>query len=307
MESANQSKSSKKGTPIHVAIILVVLSILTNFALYFFISKLFPRVEGIEIEQNNSRLTNSTDGTEVDSSGRPAPRPQTDEDIDDETLRLISEFTEIDGQHVYIYIPETKKEILGLIIYSHGSTDTITENTSAEFEQLLMRFGDAAILERYIFAASNMHGESWGNEEAVSDMNKLIDYIEDKYLLPKQITLVGYSMGGLATNNFLSENDRYRINRVAYIAPSPIVGLDSSIAADKLKNTEFKIWHGDQDVNIDISFSKALDSHLERLGIESELVVLEGKDHWYARTELVDEVIEFLTTVEESENDKVNF
>lgn len=81
-----------------------------------------------------------------------------------------------------------------LVIWCHQHTGT--EALSASF--FAYPLIHAAVNEGYIFAASRMHGDSWGNANALTDLTNLYNYVNTMWPV-SNVILIGGSMGGLAT------------------------------------------------------------------------------------------------------------
>lgn len=104
--------------------------------------------------------------------------------------------TDANGINVKYWLPETLKSSGNtLVIFSHQHTGTeaITPAT-LPFYPLI----HACVNEGWIFAASRMHGDSWGNSNALGDLSALYTLINGIAPVSKVI-LVGASMGGLPT------------------------------------------------------------------------------------------------------------
>lgn len=90
--------------------------------------------------------------------------------------------------------PNPKPSGNTLVIWSHQHTGTEALSSSFFAYPLI----HAAINEGYIFAASRMHGDSWGNAAALTDLTNLYNYVNERWPV-SNVILIGGSMGGLAT------------------------------------------------------------------------------------------------------------
>ena len=203
-------------------------------------------------------------------------------------------FETIDTQVAYIATPTNIDEFNppSVVIYSHGSNTRVTEDTEDPFIQDLMLYGERYTTDNFIFAASNEHGENWGNEESVEDIQNLIDWIKDRYPTTGDIYMIGFSMGGLPTAHYFTQYPA-NIERVALLAPTTRTYEWTSSIIEKVEDIEIKIWHGVDDVNIGIVYTDEFVNHLKNLGKDVELVRLAGKSHFDLDTEYMEEVLKF--------------
>lgn len=104
--------------------------------------------------------------------------------------------TDSAGINIRTWVPPNPKPTGNtLVIWSHHHTGT-EAITPSFFAYPLIH---AAINEGYIVAASRMHGDSWGNASALTDLTNLYNHVNAIWPVDKVI-LVGASMGGLATS-----------------------------------------------------------------------------------------------------------
>lgn len=110
--------------------------------------------------------------------------------------------TSANGQSIrYFPPPETLKGATGqpIVLWSHPHAQTEAVNNSYFLWPLI----HAAVNEGWIFAASNMHANSWGNSTGQADVLDLYNKIVSLYGAGPVI-LIGGSMGGLATANLVA-------------------------------------------------------------------------------------------------------
>lgn len=88
--------------------------------------------------------------------------------------------------------PKASGNTLVIWNHQHSGTEAIT---SSFFMYPLIH---AAINEGYIFAASRLHGDNWGNNDALTDLTNLYNYVNSRWPV-SNVVLIGGSMGGLAT------------------------------------------------------------------------------------------------------------
>lgn len=106
----------------------------------------------------------------------------------------------INGEEPYITIPSSwNPGVSGrtkAIALGHGYAAT------ANFE---LYGGINYVNDGFVYASSNVHGDSWGNAQAVADMETLRQWLVSKTGCDEKIILTGYSMGGLNAFNYASQ------------------------------------------------------------------------------------------------------
>lgn len=107
--------------------------------------------------------------------------------------------TSSNGQAITYYEPDQDSDVLLLWSHPHSHNQFIQPGYWAFPLQHI------ASSKGWHFAASNMHGDSWGNATALADLLDLYNYVNARHPISKVI-LVGASMGGLATANAISKN-----------------------------------------------------------------------------------------------------
>ena len=286
----NDKKLNTKDLMLTVA--FIILLAIPGYLSYKLILPLeFNNIKG---EENTSEEDNTPEETVVKEE-LPVEEPE-------EEVIIGPHFTEtfetIKGQIAYVAVPSNIEENNppSIVIYSHGSNTRVTIDTEDPFIQDLMLYGERYTTENYIFAASNQHGENWGNTESVDDMQNLIDWIQDNYTTTKDIYLIGFSMGGLPTVHYLTTYPA-NVKKVALLAPTTRTYEWTTDVVQKVENTDIKIWHGVNDVNIGIVYTDEFVSYVKKLGKNIPLVRLEGKSHFDLDTEYMENVLTFFQEI----------
>lgn len=209
-----------------------------------------------------------------------------------EGAEYFEKLEEIDGQWAYIAFPlEIEVESPPtLVIFSHGSNTRVSENLEAPFMKDMQDYGEFFTKNGYAFAASNQHGENWGNEDSIQDTIKVVKWVKDRYSVKEKVNMVAHSMGGLPTLHYTFRYPE-SVNKIALLAPTTYVWGQQSY--DSLKKVQVKLWHGDKDVNIPWSVSKRFVDNGVKYGVNIDFVTLSGVDHWGVDTELKNEILEF--------------
>lgn len=260
---------------------LVFLFIPLAFILFQYI---YPKIFQENTESTEEQIDTSTE--EI------IPEPPKEEPIEVKEI-----FQDIDGQLSYIAIDtryETKTN-LPIVIYSHGSTYSVTSNPDNQLLKDLKLYGDAFVKKGYIFAASNQHGDNWGNSYAIEDTRKLIEYIQRNFTSSKEIYLVGFSMGGLPTLNFAAKYPQ-NIVKIALLAPTSYATSWNSERVSAIRNIPIKIWHGNKDVNVPYSMTTSLIARLKAYDKEVVLETIDGVGHWDVDTERIDDILTYFQT-----------
>lgn len=203
-------------------------------------------------------------------------------------------FPIIDGQQAYVIAPTRINDDTSpiLVVYSHGSNTTVTQNTDDPFMKDLKEYGLLFTQYNYIFAASNEHGVNWGNSASLNDINNLIEWVSVNYETHPKIYMLGFSMGGLPTMNFTAKYPE-KVSKVALLAPTVRISEWNQTRANTIGDIDIKIWHGTKDVNIPFSNSVNFVNGMERYGIDIKFERLDGKTHFDLDTEYMNDILVF--------------
>ncbi len=207
-----------------------------------------------------------------------------------------NEFTTIiSGQTAYISVPENIAEtnLPSIVIYSHGSGDTVSKTLgSSIFMKELSDYGSFFASNDFIFAASDEHGENWGSNYALTDINNLISWISTNYPNSGKIYLIGYSMGGLTAMNYaLKYPDN--IARIALLAPTVYLNTWYKTNVSKFEKIDITIWHGLNDRNLPVTDSESLVSRFKTYGKNITLNEVENINHISVNTSFVSDIWKF--------------
>lgn len=209
---------------------------------------------------------------------------------------FFEELLQIDGQNGYIAHPIKVEQgaILPVVLYAHGSNSVVSANMDPQFMKDLREYGKALTEAGYIFAASNMHGENWGNDESIEDMRKLLEYIHTHYPSQEKINIIGFSMGGLPAIKYTYLHPG-GVNKLALLAPTSYATSYSAEKYKALSRADIKIWHGSGDKNVPLNFSEKLVQTGKRHGVDIDLVRIDGATHWDVDVEYISEIVEFFS------------
>jgi len=271
-----RKKKNKKG------ILFVIILLLLCIPGYFIYKEFLNSKEDIEQES-----TQDTDmGEEIVQEEEEIPQGPAYQEF----------FPIIEEQQAYVVIPRIDKENPPtLIIYSHGSNTTVTQNMEDQFMKDMQAYGIFFTEYNYIFSASNQHGVNWGSSAAIQDTINLKNWVDENYDIQPKVYLIGFSMGGLPTMNFATTYPDI-ISKIALLAPTVKSSEWNQTRADKLKDIDIKLWHGNKDVNVPYSYSVYFVNKLKGYGKDIEFITLESKTHFDIDTEYMNEILEFFET-----------
>lgn len=272
----NKSKSVLKN--ILIFILLVVLLLVPG---YFFYKIFFLDKNDI---QEDTPISQEETKDEIEQQ----------ESVEKESIPFKEYFPILDQQQAYVVVPGKldKENPPILIIYSHGSNTTVTQNMQDQFMQDLLAYGEYFSNHNYIFSASNQHGANWGSAASLRDTSNLIEWVMENFDIKAKIYMIGFSMGGLPTMNFVSQNSNM-IEKVALLAPTTKASEWNIQRAEMISNIKIKIWHGNADVNVPYSSTVNFVNKLKNLGKEIQFETIQGKGHWDLDTEYMEEILIF--------------
>jgi len=230
----------------------------------------------------------------------------------------------------YLTLPPGKAaKDLPAVVLPHGGPSSRDEWGFDWLAQFLANQGYAVLQPQY--RGSNGFGDTWLKQNGFKSWKTSIGDVTAgaKWLVsqgvanPKKLAIVGWSYGGYAAlQSAVTEPDLYR----AVVAIAPVTDLamlkdDSRAFSDAQIEAQFigtgphivegsplqnaarikapvLMFHGDQDLNVAVRHSKAMDAKLHEAGKKSELVLFPGLDHQLvdssARTKMLQRIGEFL-------------
>jgi len=198
----------------------------------------------------------------------------------------------LEGQEMYYAYPLEidPKNPPQLIIYSPGKNQTIVQNKEDEYMQVLRENGEFFVQRGYAFAASNEHGNNWGGEKSLKDIQKTITWLDKNYYIADNINMVGFSMGGLSSINFAVKKSDL-VNSIALLAPTPNMELTQE-EVEKIEEINIKIFQGTQDpIHLDASHEYV--NFFEKKGKDVELEIIEGEGHYDIQTSVLNKIYKF--------------
>jgi len=283
-------KETKKNSPVvNVFIVIAIISII-GIPIYGYFKLKPDSIFDTDNQEQEDGTTSNEETTQEEDVLEPIV-----------ITGYAEELIEIEKQWAYILAPNPidPNNLPILVIYNHGSNKTVEENLDEDFKNDLIEYGEALTPHNYIFAVSNAHGINWGSEDSINDNYNMYKYIKDKYGIKEKIYIIGFSMGGLPTMNFVTEYPEL-ISKIALLAPTTRSSEWDQERVDKIKDMDIKIWHGTADVNVGYTYTKNFVDKIESLGKDIDLVTLENKTHWDVDTEYIDDIFDFFNSSETS-------
>lgn len=281
-------------------IIISILILISIFSIgYYFYTRSYD-----ELKVDNSETVipdNRIETPPIEEDKEIVPKPESityDEKPAKTDAKYFEKTIEIQGQYAYIAYPITilKDTPPRLIIYSHGSNTTVSNDKSNLFMNDLKMYGEYFTKRGFAFAASNMQGPNLDSTQSVVDMYNLKTWIQKRYLIKDKVDLIGFSRGGYSTFNYMFKYPK-GVNSTALLAPTSKDYTQAQLTS--IKRIPIQIWHGTSDVNVPLSLSTSLESRYNGFELKNlELTILNGKSHFDIDTELRKEILNFFNEYE---------
>lgn len=215
-----------------------------------------------------------------------------------QSLSMHYELVEIGGQMTFIMYPEGFPNIeeYKLVHFSHGSNTSVTNSFDNPNVRDMLLYGEKFASQGYIFTASNMHGANWGSFEAHRDMLNVSLYLSSPEHNYETVEIygIGYSMGALAImSSATMPREELNATKIALLAPTTRLYEWDRERFEDLGDTQIKIWHGDNDVNIPWNLSNSFVNKAELYDYDIEFETVEGAAHFDLDIEMIDDIIEY--------------
>lgn len=148
--------------------------------------------------------------------------------------------TDSAGQAVRYWLPPDGSTSGVLLIWCHPAGGTVGLGPGYFSYPLI----HAAIQEGWAVAASNMHGDSWGNASALTDLTNLVTLVNNLRTVTK-VVLVGASMGGTAVSNAIANSTLANVKCVVAIdAVFDLANMYANASYTTAIETAWGITHG---------------------------------------------------------------
>ena len=212
---------------------------------------------------------------------------------------FFEKFPVINGQQTYIAIPMRvdTENLPPLVIYNHGDGEDVVDSISGDFMLKLREYSETFAANNYIFAASEIHDNGLSTQTSL-DINEMIDWIDENYSYSGDIFLIGFSRGGYTTTNYIVDNSE-KVKGVALLAPATYYTDWDEEKVEIIMDIPIKIWHGEDDVNIEIVHSENFVNALAEYDKEIVLERKESSAHYDVDDEYIDEILEFLESTQQ--------
>ena len=154
------------------------------------------------------------------------------------------------------------KKSYPLIVYLHGSTDTVSRNLSWYHRDVQMK-NPAFVLTPKCEVADQGWGNTWqtGHTLATSRTLKLVDSVMNVYNIDQnRLYLYGVSMGGFGVFSILAKE------KGKFAAAYSVCGGSDPNAASDLLGTPLWIFHGEADDIVPVNLSRDVYKEIIKLG-----------------------------------------
>lgn len=279
--------SDKRNINISDILLFIIFLLLLALPGYLCYQLLVSQPQKQEIQTNTEEKKTAEETNPTEEVKKEEEKPQTGPHYT-EIVR------ELEGQTAYIAVP-TDIDTTNppeIVVYNHGSNTRVISDMYDPFMRDLQVYGDLFTTKNFIFAASNAHGENWGNAESIADNLNMITWIRNRYPTAKNLYFIGFSMGGLPTTHYVTKYPD-DVVKIALLAPTTRTYEWNATEVAKIKDIDIKIWHGVMDVNIEIQSSREFVTYMKKLGKDIPLVELQAKTHSDLDTEYKEDVLNF--------------
>ncbi len=256
-------------------------------------------------------------------------------ELEDTTLSSVRavEYPAADGTMIPGYLtlpPDGPQTGLPAIVMPHGGPES---RTYLRFDWLAQFFAHQgyAVLQPN-FRGSAGYGDDWlitngfqGWETAIGDVNDGARWLVSEGIANvEQLAAVGWSYGGYAAlQSGVHEPGLFRAivaiapvtdlpalrqdsmafssgrNVAEYLGSGPHIAAGSPARQADRMTAPVLLFHGDQDINVDIGQSQRMNDRLNDAGASTELVVFEGLDHGLRdsqiRAQMLERIDQFLS------------
>lgn len=157
---------------------------------------------------------------------------------------------------------QEKKKLYPLIVYLHGSRDTVSRDNHW-YQEALQKEYPAFVLTPKCEEGDQGWGNTWSAKHttATAKTLKLIDSLVAIYPIDKnRLYLYGISMGGFGVFSILAKEQG------KFAAAYAVCGGSDTKAAPQLLNTPLWIFHGDADDVVPVRLSRDVYREMIRLG-----------------------------------------
>lgn len=154
------------------------------------------------------------------------------------------------------------QKVYPLIIYLHGSTDTVSRD-NYWYQEAIQKEHPAFVLTPKCEEANQGWGNTWnsGHTAATALTLKLIDSLVSIYPIDKKrLYIYGISMGGFGVFSIVAKEHG------KFAAAYAVCGGSDVKAAKQLIQTPFWIFHGDADDVVPVRLSRDVYNEMIRIG-----------------------------------------
>ncbi len=280
-----------------LTILIIIVLVIVGFNLFILDNKNKNNNGNDNAGQTSSDQDNTNNGNNGSNDfTTTSPKVVYQEEPAYKNAKYFQKITTIKGQLTYFSYPlEINPENPPiLIVYSHGSVSFVSTNLNDSFMKELQVYAKQFSNNGYAFIASNEHGTSYGNQDALNDITNSINYIKNNYKMQEKVYMIGYSMGGLPPIYYAFSHTDV-ISKMALLAP--VTYTDDQPSYYKLKDIKIKIWHGDADKNVPQYTTQDFYNYMINTVKSKNIqyIKIPGASHWDLNPQLAPDIYKFFS------------
>ena len=156
--------------------------------------------------------------------------------------------------------PENRTQYPAIVVFPQCPSNSFWATSSIDRTKSPVQFRfNYDSIPSWPQAAANALAKQIANEESVDQ---------------SRIYITGLSMGGMGTFESVYRNPNF------YAAAAPICGGgNDSLYNSSIKNTSFRVFHGDADVVVNVELSRKMVARLKELKVPVEYIEYKGVNH----------------------------
>ena len=171
---------------------------------------------------------------------------------------------------------DAANEKLPLIVFLHGAAARGEDlDLLEEVVGMPLLFGETSTfngVRAITLSPQCPSGAVWNH--LVFPVKELIDHILEEYPIDRdRVSITGFSMGGFGTWDVICTYPKL------FSAAAPICGGGLSWRAGALKTLPIRVFHGDADTVVPLSYSEQMVDAVKKIGGNISLTVYPGVDH----------------------------
>lgn len=192
----------------------------------------------------------------------------------------------------WIYTPDNYKvKKNALLVFLHGSGQRGNDISKLQ-NYAFGRYTKEGKKYNAVILMPQMKGDGWSNEQAMTELKKLIDEIVVKYNIDtRKISISGHSLGGIGTYAVIARYPNF------FSAAAPISGRYPTSYAQKLSSTPIWAIHGALDTRVLYEPDLELINKIKSFGGNAQMTTLQRYGHGIVDKALLEtDVVNWLIT-----------